>query len=150
MRLDMAILADAATAPPDGKLYIHGGGITRITAPVLPWTQPQLAIVARFLVESGDEHESHALEVTLASPQGQNIFPPAAIEIPTHEFPGPPLEGEERFMQMALAIAALTFAVEGVYRINLTLDGEHIRSLPLAVVGTPAQGPPAPDSGAAS
>jgi len=141
MKLDMAMLSDAATALPDGKLYIHGGGVTRITATVLPWTQPQLAIVARFLLEEGDEDESHMLGLTFTNPQGHNMLPETSIEVAPQEQPAA-VEGEERFLQLALNIAALTFTADGVYHVGLSLNGETVRSLPIAVIGVAPTGAP--------
>lgn len=47
MQVDAFMLAEAARAT-DGRLFIHGGGLVRIVAPLLPWTHPQIALVARF------------------------------------------------------------------------------------------------------
>lgn len=129
----MLILADAATATPDGKLFIHGGGITRITAATLPWVQPQIALVARFLMEDADFEQSHELQLSIADPSGALLVPPVPIEFPQPTVPDVQ-EGEERFMQIALGLASLTFTTEGLYEVELRMDGEVVRSLPLAVV----------------
>lgn len=50
MILESLLLADNAAAA-GGKLYVHGGGITRITPPTLPWVQPLLTVVLRLLAD---------------------------------------------------------------------------------------------------
>lgn len=133
MRLDLMLLADAATASPDGKLFIHGGGVTRITAPVLPWTQPQLVLVARFLVEPDAYNRPHELQVSVTDPEGAIVVPPA--QLPVTPQPQPEhIQGEELYMNMALGMASLSFTREGAYRFELRLDGKLVRALPLVVV----------------
>ena len=144
MKLDMLLLADAATVTPDGKLFIHGGGITRIDATALPWTQPQLFIAARLLVEDDDYQRSHRLELAVTSPSGARLVPPAPLEVPRPPMPPEDSMGEERFMQMALGLASLTFSERGPYRFELWVNGELLRSLPLMVEG-PEPGDTAPD-----
>lgn len=134
MRLDFMLLADAATASPDGKLFIHGGGVSRIMAPMLPWTQPQIVLVARFEMDQDDDYETpHELQVSATDPDGAVLVPPSRLGVPPQPRPES-IEGEERYMNMALGLASLMFGREGVYRFELRLDGELVRSLPLVVV----------------
>jgi len=46
MELDFAILADAAATPPDGKLYLMGGGIENIIARTFPCLHTNLPTCA--------------------------------------------------------------------------------------------------------
>lgn len=135
MRLDFMLLADAATATPDGKLFIHGGGVSRLNPPSLPWTQPQLGLVARFVMDLDDYGRPHEIQLSAAAPSGTLLIPPA--QLPVEPAPRPDTtagDEEEVYMNMALGLASLTFGEEGVYRFDLRLDGELVRSLPLAVV----------------
>lgn len=139
MELDTLLVADAAAATPDGKLFIHGGGITRISAPMIPWTQPQLAVVARLRMNEEDWGRVHELQITVVDPNGAFIMPPAPISVPAPPRPPAP-EGEEQYVQLALGLASPTFASEGIYRLELRL-GEHVlRSLPLSVVAVRPEG----------
>jgi hypothetical protein len=142
MQLDTFMLADAATGTPDGKLFIHGGGITRINPPVLPWTQPQLAIVARLLMDPDDWDATHELQLLVLDPDGALVMPPAPIPVTAPPRPQA-AEGEEQYVQLALGLASPTFAREGTYRVELRLGERLLRSLPLSVVAVRPE-PPAP------
>jgi hypothetical protein len=139
MELDTFLLADAATVTPDGKMFVHGGGLTRIAVPALPWTQPQLALVMRFRMEESDWDAAHQLQVSLAAPDGTAVIPPGSIEVPVGNQPET-LENEESFLQIALSIASVPFLNQGIYTFRLALDGEPRGSLSLAVIGAEASG----------
>lgn len=145
MRLDTCLLADAATGTPDGKLFIHGGGISRLTPPTLPWTHPMLALVLRFELASDDADRTHEIEVALVSPQGDQMLSPSPkIEVPRQHLNA--VEGEELYLQAALQLGGITFASEGIYSMDVRLDGKKVRSLRLAVVAREApQLPHAPN-----
>lgn len=143
MRLDTCLLADAATATPDGKLFIHGGGISRITPPVLPWTHPLLAVVLRFELEAGDADRTHELALALVSPKGDQMLSPVpTLEVPPQRTRA--VEGEESYLQAALQFATIPFASEGIYTLEVRVDGANVRSVPLAVVAP--QTPQAPSA----
>jgi hypothetical protein len=36
VKVDFAFLAEAASAPPDGKFYVIGGGVNRVASPSFP------------------------------------------------------------------------------------------------------------------
>jgi hypothetical protein len=133
MELDTFMLADAATGTPDGKLFIHGGGITRITPPIIPWTQPQLAIVARLRMGPEDWDQEHELQLSLLDPDGALIMPPAPVTVEAPQRPDA-AEGEEHYVQLAIGLASPTFAREGLYKVELRLGEKLLRSLPLRVV----------------
>jgi hypothetical protein len=140
MRLDACLLADAATATPDGKLFIHGGGITRLTPLVLPWTHPLLGVVVRFEVEPGDNEQAHEISLRLVSPDGEQMPLPLPTITVTPERPAHAIEGEEHYVQLALGLAGITFQGDGIHVLELALNGDTIRGLRLAVIA-PAQVP---------
>jgi hypothetical protein len=134
MRLDLCLLADAVAAnPQDGKLFIHGGGITRITPLALPWVQA-LAVAVRFEVEEEDQTRPHAVEFSILDPAEEPIFVSPAIEIP-------PLKreetGEDTFLQLATNLGVLHLIAAGSYTFSLKLDGHVIRRLALRVAEPP-------------
>lgn len=155
MRLEAFLLADAATATPDGKLYIHGGGITRLTAAVLPLVS-QLALVVRLAVDVDDFKQEHTFSFSLADPDGGIVVPPVPLKVAAQEPPKLP-EGEERFLQLAIGLGPVTFSRAGLYRLKLTVNNRTLRSMNLPVVAmssdelerimspfaAPAQKPPA-------
>jgi hypothetical protein len=140
MRLDTFLLAEAASASvQDGKLYVHGGGLTRVTAPTLPFVLPQLAVAARFLVEDDEElSQSHQFRISLNDPDGSAVIPP----IPVQMEPGEPVQlpdGEERFVQFAMTFGGVVFARAGIYSFSLVLDDIVQREMTLPVVALTAE-----------
>lgn len=132
MRLDAFILADAASTPGDDKFYIHGGGLSRFVVPQLPFPLGVAAFI-RFEVDGSDICEPHDFRVAVLGPIGPNIRPIDFRSRPLEE-PSPPLlEGEQRFMQIALELPLMVVR-EGLYRVDLYVDVELVRSIPVPLV----------------
>jgi hypothetical protein len=132
MKLDSLFFADAINTPPDGKFYVHGGGFSRVEISGLPAPIP-FSVLARFLVEEGDEEREHRFMFTLVGPAGvPNVDPVGGAAFPPEEAPDL-VEGEEQFINIALDIDA--FAVRaGMYHLEVELDEEIVRRVPLPVV----------------
>lgn len=136
MRLDTFLLADAVAAPPDGKLYLHGAGISKLTVPMLPFAV-SLAVIVRLEVTESEVTAEHEYRFDWLDPTG-------VMFQPTHSFvagvsgPGsrPPevAEGEEQFINLALNFGGVGFGRAGVHRIDFSVDGETLRSVSLPVV----------------
>jgi hypothetical protein len=131
MRLDAFVLADAVSTPGDGKFYIHGGGLSRFSVPMLPFPLG-VAVFIRFEVDDADLSEPHQFQVAVQGPQGPNIRP-LAVHAGPWEDPPPLLDGEQRFMQFGLNLP-LGIVRTGLYRVELSADGELVRSLPVPLV----------------
>jgi hypothetical protein len=134
-------LAEAASAPPDGKLYIHGGGFTRIDAPAIPWALPQVAVVLRFDMRPEDFEAAYEIELLISDPTGESVVQnrfPVPIQTPTK-----PLEGEEQYLQLILSFGPLVFLRVGIFTVEVKLNGASIRSASLPVVKA-AESPAAP------
>lgn len=132
MELDAVFFADAVSTPPDGKFYVHGAGFTRYEISELPAPIP-FSVLARFRVEAGDDGKEHRFKFTLIGPAGvPNVNPIEGAALPPEEAPDL-AEGEEQFFPVALDIHA--FAVrDGLYHLEVELDGKLVRRVPLAVV----------------
>jgi hypothetical protein len=133
MRIDTFLLADAASGA-GGKLFIHGGGISRVNAPAFPFVLPQLALAARFVLDEADYGQSHRFEALVRDPTNTQIFAMKPVEF---EIPPPPsshFEGEEHALQFALNMSPLTFEDAGIYRFELRVNGELVRAMPLPAV----------------
>jgi hypothetical protein len=143
MRLDSLLLADAATAV-EGKLFMHGGGISRITPPSVPWLQPQLAFVLRLVADGRDDlNQEHSVSISMRGPDGEFVMPPAGISIPGGQAP-PAVPEEETSALVALTAAPLVFGQEGTYRIDIEIDNKPARTMSLPVVVTPPARQPEP------
>jgi hypothetical protein len=132
MRLNALLLADSVTAPPDGKFYVHGGGLTRLIVPGLPFLVP-LGALARPEIEEREMGESHEFAFVLIDPNGQQVE-----GLPHFTAPFPPgtaydlAPGEQRFVVLALN---MTVAVtdSGLYTFDFRVDGVTMGSIPLPV-----------------
>ena len=134
MRLDAFLLADAVSAPPDGKVYVHGGGLTRITAPTLPFTLPVLGILARFQIEDSELDEPHTFVFSLKDADGNDVIPPGELQSDPYPPRAPMPEGEEHYLQLALNLAHITFPTAGVYHFELRADDHPVKSMTFPVV----------------
>lgn len=137
MRLDCFLLADAAAAE-GGKLYIHGGGITRLNVASVPLILPQLAVVIRWVAEPEDLLDDHLVEFSLSDPGGGAVIP--RTRLPMAIGKGRDLEvadGEERIVQLALGFAGVPFRKFGVYSLMVSLDSVVVRAMTLPVVEVP-------------
>lgn len=138
MKLDTFLLADAAATAPNKKLFIHGGGITRIDAPDFPYLQTQFGIVLRFSCDDEtDAGADHTFGFRILQPDGSELYP--AVEAPIH---APPdhhkwVEGEEVFRSVVIQAGPVAFEGPGVYAIEIKLDGEVVRTAALPVVHAP-------------
>ncbi|HYJ22604.1 MAG TPA: hypothetical protein VEW07_11360 [Solirubrobacterales bacterium] len=133
MELDTLILADAASTPND-KFYIHGGGFSRYELPGLPAPMP-LGVLLRVRVSEADMKTEHVFRIAFIGPTGlPNVPPVDLVAFPPEEIP-PLLPGEERFAHVALQIPAMAVR-EGLYHLELHIDGELARKIPLPVVVT--------------
>jgi hypothetical protein len=143
MRLDALLLADAVSAPPDGKFYVHGGGVTRITVPHLPFDVPQLAVLVRLEIDEHEIGQAHEFGFDLRDPSGALVGPAPAPRFPAELPPPPsgadaPIEGEPRFVVLVLNIGGIRVAHPGLYTFSFQVDRETIGSLRFVVVYKPA------------
>ena len=134
MRLDAFLLADAASTPPDGKFYVHGGGLSRFVVPMLPFPLG-VAVFIRFEVVDDDLRHAHDFRVSVTGPVGPNIAPLHFRAEAVHD-PPPILEGEERYLHIALNLP-LAIVRTGTYRLDLHVDDTLVRSqnVPLVLEG---------------
>lgn len=126
-------IADAVAAPNDGKFYVQGGGLSRITAPAFPYNVPQLGILLR--IELGDDEagEPHAFEMSISDASGQVIAPPMGFV--TQSVPLNPLaDGEQRTVVIAANVNGLPLRHAGAYRIDFRADGETLGGTTFAAV----------------
>ncbi len=121
MRFDFALLADYAQVV-DAKLYVQGGGLTRLNVPSLPWMQP-VAVCMR-LEPDDDDDLGREWQFGIA------VLGPGEVLIAQHETPltlSRPeteiTEGEERGVLVALTLSGLVVQAYGPHRVRLSLDG---------------------------
>ncbi len=130
MQVEIFSISDAATSE-NGKLNILGAFDT-IWVRQFPALYPHCAVAVRmrFLsLEQGD----HALVVRFMDADGVNVLPPASgsfsITMPETQ--------RTASADIVLNIQALNLIKPGEYSLELLVDGENIRSLPLFVKDAP-------------
>lgn len=132
--LEYAGLADAA-ASHGGKLYIHGGGITKLSVPTLPFAVPMLALVIILKPGEKDYGRARNLAIRFVNPDGVDMMPPDPS--PMKVGPRPELlEGEDSFIHLILNFAAIPLLRTGLHRLVIEIDGVEARVLALPVVLT--------------
>lgn len=142
MKLDWFMLADAAVVA-DGKYYIHGGAITRITANALPWAHPQLALVQRLVLEPEDVGR-HELAIAVLNPHDDVIIE-SKLGF-TVDAPQDLLEGEPFTAHLALTLAHFVVVEEGPHRVLIAIDGKRAWQEPFIVKYEPPRPTQPPDA----
>lgn len=140
MEVEIFTLCDAATED-DWKLNILGA-FDQLASPSFPFAHKLCALAMRVRFDRIEEGK-HPLAIQLVDEDGQPTRPPLTGEF---NVVFEPHNADWKHINMALPIAQLRFERPGTYSIDLAIDGQHQRSVPLRVV--PRQ-PPTPAAGAA-
>jgi hypothetical protein len=124
VKLDFFMLADDASAP-DGKVYIHGGAITRAYPPNYP-APFVVTAVTRVLVDPDEiDGPPHPFSVEWFAPR--DIAPSGVAR--TDIIPSKPTTGVREGEDIGIVIVA-RMAVQlpqpGSYRVRVRLDGEVV------------------------
>jgi len=86
MNIDYAFFADTATVPPDGKVYVHGGGFSAVSVPSLP-ARVAFAVVAGFRFGADDAGSTHHVQLRLVDSADRLVVPPIDLQF---QSAGPP------------------------------------------------------------
>jgi hypothetical protein len=129
--LNALFLADAVSAPPDGKFYIHGGGLTRLTVPFLPFGL-QIGVFVRLEVDESELGQTHEFRFSLIDPDGAAVGVLPQFEAPLAEAIEL-AESEQRFVVLAINLG-ISVGRGGPHRFEFFVDGERLGFVPLPVV----------------
>lgn len=128
--LDFAFLADAAEAQPGRKFYVLGGGIESIGAPEFPIIHPHLALVIRVMVHPSEVDRPHTMEIRLMDSDGTEL---AKLDGQFSAAAGGAVAGREIPMNIVLNFMNTRFEFGGDYSIEIMINNQHMKSLPLRV-----------------
>jgi hypothetical protein len=130
MDIYLALLADAATVDASGKLNILGV-FDRLGSDSFPARHPRMALVLRF---SAGLHETgvHSVEILLLDPDGGEM---ARMEGEMQLGAGPSSVLEGVRVPHVLYLDGLVFPRPGRYAFDVSVDGQHHRTVPLVVSG---------------
>jgi len=136
MELDFALLADAAATPPDGKLYLIGGGIETILSPKYPCMHGNLSLVMRFIFTPMDAGSNHSVKVILIDADGGEVIPALELSLPVPDkFPAMVRAG----VSIVGNLQGLKFEQPGEYRFDISVDDSVKKSIPLYMMEYKAQ-----------
>jgi hypothetical protein len=133
MIVKLAILTDAATASPDGKLNMLGAGISIIGRESLP-AAFGATLVVQFEYTSGESGRSRTLEVQINDEDGRPVaqgfqqtltLPERGAHVPKNL----PLN-----MGFVIDLHQLPLQAYGTHVIEVLLDGNNVASVPFVVV----------------
>lgn len=136
MQLDCFLVCDAATTS-EGKIYLHGAGISRITVPTVPFVIPFLTVLGRYQFDSVEESaREYELAFSVTDDRGQEMAAPMKGRIRAQSDPGL-RAGEEIYTNLILGFGPLPIQRTGSLRIRLAL-GDTLREMTLPIVVTGA------------
>lgn len=137
MHLDFAVVADYALVDQNGKLSVLGI-FQHIWVQQFPAMHPRLHLVLR-LKGKRTEIGEHAVQIRLLDEQNTETIGGSGSVM----FAEPPA-GITEIEAGAILVFDVPFPHPGVYRFEITIDGEQKASVPLTVSQLP---PPAPGHG---
>jgi hypothetical protein len=144
MELSFAFFADAATVPPDGKVYVLGGGFSALALPQLPG-MASFAVVAGFRFNAADAGQVQAIELRFVDHLGKLVLPPTSMRF---ESAGPPPAGTGEVSVSTVSVLHPTLGEPGEYAAEFWREGTLLSTVRLHVLeqphpaGTPGGGPP--------
>jgi hypothetical protein len=144
MDIDLALLADAATIDSSGKLNLLGI-FDRIGARNFPLKYGRISLVLRFSAGIADAG-AHEVVLQLKDPTGGQVL---TLNGNIQLGASPAGAGGGRLLvPHILNLDGLVFQHPGIYSFEVSLDGDHVLSIPLTVTqvtgpgGAPPVGPP--------
>jgi hypothetical protein len=138
MKLDWALLANAAEGPPDGLVYILGAGIDTLWRDQFPAPFGG-AMVLRVVTDRHESARSHRVEIGCSDEDGKPMLAqPIVLTVPPREPPRDHPPGWDLAANIVINLAAVRFEKPGTYRFEILVDGELVRTLPFRLVQVPA------------
>jgi hypothetical protein len=142
LRLDWAILANAAEVGPNNLSYVLGAGWDT------SWRAeyPNIfigSLLLRLMLNRTEVPRPHSFEIQILDEDGNQVAPPIqgnAQAILPVDYP----KGWELPLTVAIGINGLPIPKAGFYSFEILVDGQHLRTVPFRfAVGAP-QGQPMP------
>jgi hypothetical protein len=129
MNIDYIFLADHAVVPPDGKVYVNGGGFTALAVQQLP-ARVMFAVVAGFRFAAGDVGTTIRCEVRLVDDVDGLVVPPIPLQFQLNGAPAP--DGRDLTIP-AVSFMSPMFAEPGQYRVQMWNEAELLHTIKLPV-----------------
>jgi hypothetical protein len=130
-----AFLADHAAVPPDGKLYVLGGGIDSLSLAQVPG-RVGFFVVAGFRFSRADAGSVFEVESRLVDADGGLVIPPNTLRFQTGE------SIPQEHTVNTVGYMAPMFGDAGSYRVEFWWSGRPLAGIGLTVVQRAPQPPP--------
>ena len=129
MELSFAFFADSAVVPPDGKVYVLGGGFSTLALGQLPG-RANFAVVAGFRFGPADVAQARAVELRFVDSEGKLVLPAASLQF---QSAGGQLEPGQEVSVSTVTFLQPMFGEPGVYTAEFWADGRALSSVHLHV-----------------
>jgi len=134
MRLDWALLANAAEAPPNGLVYILGAGFDTLIRDTYP-TPFGGVIVLRVQTTRLETERMHKIEVHASDEDGRAVLPqPIAINLPARQVPAEYPHGWDLAASIVINLQSVPINRPGFYNFEILIDDQQVRTLPFRAV----------------
>lgn len=137
MELSFAFFADSAVVPPDGKVYVLGGGFNTLQMAQLPG-RAGFAVVAGFRFGPEDLGRTMQVEVRLVDAEDKLVVPAANLQFQSQ---GARLEAGQEVSLPTVTFLQPMFGEPGVYTVEFWYEQVRLSSIDLHVI---ERQPPAP------
>lgn len=136
MRLDWALLASAAEAPPSGLVYILGAGIDTLTREQFP-TAFGGSLVIRLLSTRLETERAHKVEVHCTDEDGRAVLPqPVMLTLPPRHVPADYPHGWDLASSIVINLAGVPIPRAGFYNFEILVDDQQVRTLPFRALNS--------------
>jgi hypothetical protein len=137
MDLNFAFFADSAVVPPDGKLYVLGGGFSTLSMIQLPG-RVAFAVVAGFRFGPADIGQPHQVELRLLDATGKLVIAPASLQF---QSAGATLRPGQEVSISTVTVLQPMFGEPGTYAVEFWSDGNRLGAVSLHVEERTAPAP---------
>ena len=126
MDLEIFAICDAATASGNEKLNVLGV-FDLIQSPTEPIVYPSCNLAIRIRFNKSEAGKAKAVRISVVDTDKNEVFPALAanVEVPV------PRHSSSSIVQIVAGIIPLKLPRFGEYQIDLAIDGQVVKSLPL-------------------
>ena len=136
MRLDWALLANAAEGPPNGLVYVLGAGIDTLWRDQFPAPFGG-AMVLRLVTSRLESERAHTVVVHCSNEDGKAILvQPIVLTVPPRQVPSEHPPGWDLAANIVINLAGIQIEKPGFYRFEILVDDQQVRTLPFRLVDT--------------
>ena len=134
MRLDWALLANGAEAPPNGLVYILGAGFDTLVRDQFP-TPFGGVIVLRLLTTRLETERPHKVEVHASDEDGRAVLQkPIVLNLPARQVPADYPHGWDLAASIVINLSTVPIERPGFYNFEIMIDDQQVRTLPFRAV----------------